>query len=660
MNKTRRTTYFPLKGGEDLITPLFNKKPGTLINSQNFECDPGGRYRRIAGYERFDGQTAPTGASYWVLNFDQGTAAISDGDTVTGASSGATGEALLDAVVTSGSYVGNDAAGYLVLGDVSGTYTNNENLQVSAVTKCVADGTAVANSGTSDNHTTWSRLATAAARANIAAVAGSGDILGVHLYNNILYAFRANAGGTAVVMHKSSSSGWATVDLGSVLDFDTGTVAFAEGETLTGGVSGATATIMRIVVESGTWAGGDADGYLVLHSISGTFQNNELITDSAVGSATSDGIVVATSLATGGRFECLNYNFYGHSGSLRMYGCDGANTAFEFDGTTFTPIRTGMTSDTPAHITAHKKHLFLSFTGGSVQHSSIGDPLTWSAVAGASEIGLGVEVVGMVPMPGDTLFLFGDTSVSVLYGTSSADWNLKTFSHETGAREWSIQRLSDIFFMDDNGVTSAGAVDAYGDFKTGSISGVIQTLIDTKKELLIASLRVKDKEQYRIFFSDNTGINLTFNGNKITGFTRLKYDDAICCTTTGQDANGSERIFFGSDDGMVYELDKGTSLDGGAIVAFLRTWLHTVGSPDRKKRFFKIVLEKDDAQVEGFWGVGEWGSFEWGKQRYDTELNYVHERDNGYEYFYYASEEYETPYTLQGIILHYSNGGLNR
>ena len=659
MKNTRLTTYFPLMGGEDLSTPIFSKPAGTLKRSENFECDLGGRYRRIDGYERFDGHPSPSDASYWWLKFDQGEVEISEGDTVTGVISGATGEALIDGVVDSGSYAGSDADGYIVLTGVTGTFEDNENLQVSSVTMCIADGLAVKRGGTSTNDTVWIRDAEETARNKILAVPGSGDIQGIQVYNSTRYAFRADADNAETCMYKSTTSGWSKVDLGRELNFDAGTSAFVVGETVTGGTSTATAKVKSIIVTSGAWADNDATGYLVVHEVTSIFQNNETIT-SASGSATADGADAAISLSTGGRYEFVNHNFYGHAGSVKMYGCDGVNPAFEFDGTTFTQLSTGMTADTPCHIAAHKNHLFLSFTGGSLQHSSLGIPTTYSAETGASEIGLGAEIVALAVMPGDTLAVYGRNQLAILYGTSALDWNLQHFSRDAGAIEWSVQTLGDLIFLDDKGVMSLATVQHYGDFKAATLSVRIQDLIDDKKDDFIASIRVKNKNQYRMYFTDNTGICLTLVGGKVMGFTRLNYSHNIVCTCSGEDANGNEMVLFGSDDGMVYELDKGTSFDGGAVRCYLRTWLNTLKSPERKKRFFKVMVEKDNILSEGYWGLGNWGSFEWGRQGYEPPLSYVDETDVGYEYAYTALETYEVPYTLQGVVLHYSNGGLNR
>lgn len=655
----RTVKYIPLAGGEDHITPVYNKQAGTLSNSRNFECDTGGRYRRVDGYERFDGQAAPSDASYWKLNFDLGQAEVSDGETVTGATSGASGTAIVDGVLESGTYAGGDADGYLILTGVTGTFQDDENLQVSAATVCVADGAAREQGGTSDNHDTWLQAAIEAARDNISAVPGSGDILGVHTFDGDVYAFRNNAGGTEAKMYKASSSGWGLVDLGEYIDFDAGTDEPAEGETLVGGTSGATATIERVIVQSGAWSTNDADGYLILSGVTGTFQDDETIS-TVSGSATADGANEDITMDPDGRFEFVNHNFYGTSGFKSMYGCDGVNNAFGFDGSVFTPIRTGMDTDTPSHIAAYKHHLFLTFSGGSLQHSSTGEPFQWSVVTGAAELGLGEEINNLTVMPSDTLAIFGRNSVAFLYGSSTEDWELKHFTRDSGAVAYSVQKFADLLYLDDRGIMTLTTTQNYGDFQSGTISSNIRDILNSKKGLLTGSIRVKNKDHYRLFFSDNSGINLTLSDNSVAGITQLQYDHKVCCSCSGEDSNGNEILFFGSDDGMVYQLDKGTSFDGDAIESWIRTWVFALGNPERKKRFFKYALEKDSGKAEGYWGVDTWGSFDWGNQTYDKETVYIDHTEYGYEIYYHAEETYTTPYTLQGVLIHYSEGGLVR
>jgi len=82
------------------------------------------------------------------------------------------------------------------------------------------------------------------------------------------------------------------------LDYDAATAAFTEGETLTGGTSGATATIYRIVDN------GDDTGTLYLTGITGgPFQDDETITDGEGGGATANGagsLVPATNMTFDG------------------------------------------------------------------------------------------------------------------------------------------------------------------------------------------------------------------------------------------------------------------------------------------------------------------------------------------------------------------------
>ena len=100
----------------------------------------------------------------------------------------------------------------------------------------------------------------------------------------------------------------------------------------------------------------------------------------------------------GGRLELCVYNFTGRAGAQRIYGSDGVNRGFEFDGDVLVPIKTGMAVDKPVHCVAHKNHLFFSFAG-SVQNSSIAEPFRWSAVTGAGEIAAGDVVTGFKVLP---------------------------------------------------------------------------------------------------------------------------------------------------------------------------------------------------------------------------------------------------------------------
>jgi len=511
----------------------------------------------------------------------------------------------------------------------------------------------------------------------------------VWVYNGSTYAFRDNAGATECKMFKSSSSGWAAVDLGQYIKFNTGSAAVTEGATLTGATSSATGTVRRVAIRTGTVGGSDATGVFVLTGVTGTFQSAENLQVSASTVAVSTSALVTVALIPGGRYEFVNYNFGGSSSTNRLYWVDGFNTAFEFDGTYAVPLFTGMSVDTPKHLAAHKKHLFLGFHKGSLQHSSIGDPYGWSVVTGASELGTGDEISGLQVMPGDAMAIFNRNRIYILYGTSSADWNLKTFSDNSGAIEWTIQNLTETMFLDDRGVTTFSAVNAYGDFTMNAISKKIKPLIDDKKGLSIASIRVRKKGQYRLFFNDGTAIYATFSGNKLAGFIRIDLDKVVYTVCSAEDTDGNEILFFGSDDGYIYQLDAGTSFDGSEIEAILRLSYYHFDSPTRDKRFRKIQFEMSgdssialqfqpdfsyaDAKVPeartrdlsvqgsgGYWNIHNWDNYNWSGQVISTAEENLDGVGTNMGILVLSEATYEQPHILQGVTVHYSPRRIRR
>ena len=57
-----QVTSFVLAGGLNLVTAPGATKTRRIAVVENFICSQNGGYQRIAGYERFDGQAAPSGS----------------------------------------------------------------------------------------------------------------------------------------------------------------------------------------------------------------------------------------------------------------------------------------------------------------------------------------------------------------------------------------------------------------------------------------------------------------------------------------------------------------------------------------------------------------------------------------------------------------------
>jgi hypothetical protein len=688
-----QSAFFPFNGGLDEITPPIQVQNGYLRQCSNVEIGINGGYLPVAGYERFDGRPRPSDAVYHILNATI-TGSYATGNTLTGATSGATG-----VICTTGT------DGYFVLTKVSGTFQSGENLQISAVTVAVAtSANSIGAASTQVLDATYLNLAAAQYRTDIAEVPGSGDVLGVWMYNSKVYAFRNNASGTAAVMHEKSSSGWTAVALGREIAFTSGgTYEIQEGDTITGAISGATAVITRVVHTSGTWGAGSAAGRLIFASQTGTFQAEDLNVGATLNVATIAGNSSAITLLPDGRFRFDNWNFGGGAGTNRMYGCDGVNRGFEFDGTVFVPISTGMSSDTPTRVKAHKNHLFFSF-GGSAQHSGIGDPYVWSPITGAGELACGDTITDFTQLGGDSsssaMAIWTRNRTLVLYGNDSSDWNLVTYSQESGALGHTAQYITQGVVLHDQGVKLLSATQAYGNF----VNAVASQKIELSLQDLIASacdsMVVRRKNQYRIFFSGGQAVYMTLStgigpggtaqpGVAINGFTTVTLPNPVTCSVSGIGSGGSEELYFGSTDGFVYQMDKGTSFDGADISWSATLTFNHFGGPRQLKQFRKGVVEVTGSSYASFsasytigYGSTEydssptttvssnlsntsWDSFTWDQFFWDgrtlapSEFDLTGTAENISLHFSGSSAEYRQ-FTLNSAILHYSNRRLLR
>ncbi|NCC53499.1 MAG: hypothetical protein EOM20_20130, partial [Spartobacteria bacterium] len=377
-----QTDYIRLEGGLDQISPALVVRPGSLLAGMNYEAGTHGGYSRIDGYERYSGQPSPSDATYTQMT---ATGTVTVGQTVTGVTSGATG--VVSRLLTGG----------FDLTKTSGTF-QVENYTVGGVATGAITAVNVQGGLTAEEDAISLNAAADIYRADIAAPAGSGAIRGVAILKGTVYCFRDNVAGTAGLIYKATTSGWTAVTLHHEISFDTGTGLVEDGDTITQLTSGATATVERVVLESGAW-GTDAAGRLIISGITGTFDATHALQVSAATQCTSASLATQITILSGGRYDIVPYNFYASTDTKRLYGCDGKNRGFEFDGDVYVPISTGMPTDTPEKVYAYKYQLFFSFRG-SVQNSGPGTPYEWTAVTGSLEIGLGDDVTGFGQLSG--------------------------------------------------------------------------------------------------------------------------------------------------------------------------------------------------------------------------------------------------------------------
>jgi hypothetical protein len=576
--------YLAFQGGLDETVPPWEADPGSLRESQNFEMGLDGGYRDIQGYERYDGRPSPSAQNYALLNVTI-TGTFTVGDTITGVTS--TETAVVISTGTSG------AQAYLVITKDTGAFNVSEDLQVSGVTEGNTDDTQVPNGGSTPFlQATYKSLTANEYRSDIGAIPGAGSVLGIGFLSSVVYGFRNNVGNTEADLYKATAAGWVKVPLGRELPFTGGgSYIVAEGDTITGAISGATAVITRISLESGSWEGDDGSGRLIFASQTGTFQSENLDVGANLNVATIAADSTAITLLPGGDYETVRANLLGSS---RIYGCDKLNRGFEFDGTVFAPIATGMVDDTPDHVVVHNNSLFFSFDN-SIQHSGTGKPFNWEPILGAAEIATEDLITGFAIQPGESgdsaLLILNANLAHVLYGNSVLDWNLVEFRDEVGAYENSIQTLGETFFMGQWGVTSLKTTQKFGNFVTSTVSDKVRETINIKKTEISSSLISRAKSQYRVYFNDKSGYHITIANGKLVGIMPIVLSHSIETSISVEKADGSEGMYFGSDAGIVYELDKGTSFDGIKIEASLVFHYHNMGTPRFKKRWMSCALE---------------------------------------------------------------------
>ena len=626
MIKTAPIRYeaIPVNGGLDLITPLLETPPGVCRAAINHEAATTGGATRIKGYERLDGRPAPSAAVYHILTV-AGNTIPAIGATITGAISGATGVLLAQTI------------GTFVLSKVTGTFNGTEGLLVSGST--VATQTGFAGAADEAQSAQYTALAANLYRADIGAVPGSGPVRGAFCYQDAIYAFRDNVGATASVMYKATTGGWSAVAfLNEVLFTAGGNVAPADGATLTQGA--VTATVSRVVRRSGAWVGtpGTAAGALIIGaSMGGSFAAGAATLTGGV-NITLSGAPAAIAMLPGGKFDFEEANFSGAAATTRVYGCDGKNRGWEWDGTTFVPITTGQATDTPTFVAVQKEQLFWAF-GASLQHSAPGLPYDYTAISGASEIATGDTITGMLVQPGAqttaTMAVFQAKNTLMLYGTGVSNWNLTLFNTGTGAFAWTQQNMSQTYFMDRYGVAGLATTLNFGNFEQATLTVKIQPLILQLQSLVACSTLCRSKSQYRIFFSNGMGLYLTIVNvgyfSSVTGYVMsdntsgymgampvwFPITGGVFQAWSGSYASGEELILLCGADGFLYRAEKGTSFDGAAIGASITLHHDSMKSPRVVKRYRKCAVE---LQGSSYAGVSFSYNLGYGKTDYSQPL----------------------------------------
>ena len=511
------------------------------------------------------------------------------------------------------------AQDFLVVGQVVGDWDNaSEDIQVSASTEGNMDGIGIWDgSSTLALHYTYKNLAADRQRTvnglgttTYANPTGTnGPVLGMFEIHKVLYDLQERDSDGKVGLYKTTPAGYVEIDLGNEMTFTSGGITTpGVGDIMFGAISGASVRIDGIALEGGSWLAGDARGRFVFTTVSGTFQAENINIGANANVATVSGTVVDVTMEPGGRFETYISNFDGLAGTEKVYGADGVNQGWEFDplNETFVRINTGLTNDRPTHVIEHKRHLFFSFDG-NIQYSGIGVPHEFTVLSGANQLATGQLITGFKVESGSeqggrsgALLVFNKNRSHVIYGSSSLDWDMIQYREEIGAYPYTIQEMANTMFLGDQGITDLETTQAFGNFKHNTYSSIVQSFMNERRGRATASIRSRDKSQYRIFFSDGWALYITMEGREVKGIMPVYFPVPVNVAISVERDDGTEAMYIGTTrsigpaadiGGQTHKLDAGTSFDGLAIDGFLKFHFCNARSLRIIKKWLDCVLE---------------------------------------------------------------------
>lgn len=649
--------FLPFVGGLDTTKQRLGVEPGTLQASLNYEPDIQGGYRRIGGFERFDGHPRPSDAGY-ILMATAGTWALEAEDyaTVQGVTSLATGviaKRLDDQ--------------RLIVTKVTGTFAASEVLRVGPLT--VGTYSAVLGEINAAEDNVAMAAAAEAYRNDISKPPGEGPSR-VMVLGNDVYVIRQDSEGT-VAVYRATLGGWVAIDLLRELPFTAGTSEYTEGEVITKG--GVSATVRRVVLKSGTWSGGTAAGTLIIDDPTG----GEFTAGAAAGggACTLSGASTQISLLPSTDLDYVRAAFINNQ--ERIYACDGVNRPFEFDGTILVPIDVP-SSVVPTCVESDEVTLYFG-AGAEVFASSVGTPYVYSAITGAAQLGAGATVADLLQLTGGqtrALFVGTTRGPKVLYGSNKDNWQLTSLGSESACEPRSAQAIKGGMFFDAAGARSLSSTQSWGNFSYGLESQRIDSWLQGKS--VQCSCLQADKTFYRVVFSDGSGVVATL-GRKSLQWMPFDYGILVKQIVCHEMA-GVTRMFMCDDSGWVYEANVGRSFDGAEIEAWAMTHSINAGSVQlnstwrsgRMEAFgdssytIRVQSEFDDGDADvspgdaitstpgpvGLrWDTGRWDASVWDGGAITTIPVGLRGVGSTMSVAWYSRSSVELPHTLTGLHL---------
>jgi hypothetical protein len=231
-------------------------------------------------------------------------------------------------------------------------------------------------------------------------------------------------------------------------------------------------------------------------------------------------------------------------------------------------------STTAKFCTIHDNHLVVSgdpSTPNTIYFSSTGDIDSFTG-SGAGSITLEDKVVGLKSFRNE-LFIFCQNSIFKLQNiNNSSTIAVVPVTKNVGCVDGqTIQEIAgDLIFLAPDGFRTVAGTARIGDVELGTISQAIQPIINdvvtAKSTLQFSSVVIRDKSQYRMFYSTSSDTSGTSKG--IIGTLRpngFEWSETLGiqapAITSGFDSSGVEKFYHGDRDGHIYNHDTGNAFN---------------------------------------------------------------------------------------------------
>ena len=297
-----------------------------------------------------------------------------------------------------------------------------------------------------------------------------------------------------------------------------------------------------------------------------------------------------STLARTGQSQC---QFALFEGATFDYGqviiADGANKlyAFRMEGTGALASRTFFSEEITVtgtkhvkYITIHDHHLIAAGVEdnlSTVFYSVYNDATDFTG-SGAGSVTISDQVEGIKGFRED-LIVFAENSIHKLVNINdSSNIRIDPITENVGCLSgYSIQEIGgDLIFLAPDGLRTVAGTARIGDVELGTVSKEIQPLVTDLTEsinsYIISSIVLREKSQYRLFYTDTTIQNSSQRG--IIGTLRpngFQWSETRGIEVTeigsGFDQNGVEQYYHGDTDGYVHVHDSGNDFDGSTILA---------------------------------------------------------------------------------------------